>query len=207
MENAHPLERSRRSFCECLFRHILHLLVCCGFIDCSTSALIPICRLPLTLHTLGTAFLHVRIVPPDLVALAAHLLHRQQPNPTTQSIATDQWIHLIQAYARHRRLFLLRVEDAETTGNDWDEVLRNERINSTSDIHPQRSPVSDNHRPGLGRLLPVHLAQILAEMVAKNIASYDPPKQTRSVLLYWRLPEEWAEALHSWVRLLYAWFF
>lgn len=36
-------------------------------------------------------------------------------------------------------------------------------------------------------------------MVAKNQAVYEPPKQTRSVLLYWRLPEEWAEVLHQWV--------
>jgi len=37
-------------------------------------------------------------------------------------------------------------------------------------------------------------------MVGKNLAVYDAPKQTRSILLYWRLPEEWAEVLHEWVR-------
>jgi ESCRT-II complex subunit VPS25 len=37
-------------------------------------------------------------------------------------------------------------------------------------------------------------------MVSKNIATYEPAKQTRSVLLYWRLPEEWAEVLYQWVR-------
>ena len=37
-------------------------------------------------------------------------------------------------------------------------------------------------------------------MVAKNLAVHEPAKQTRSVLLYWRLPEEWAEVLHEWVR-------
>lgn len=36
-------------------------------------------------------------------------------------------------------------------------------------------------------------------MVANNLAVYDPPKQARSVLLYWRRPEEWADVLHSWV--------
>jgi len=36
-------------------------------------------------------------------------------------------------------------------------------------------------------------------MVAKNLAVYEPPKQTRSVLIYWRLPEEWAEVLYDWV--------
>ena len=37
-------------------------------------------------------------------------------------------------------------------------------------------------------------------MVGKNLAVYEPAKQTRSVLLYWRLPEEWAEVLYGWVR-------
>jgi len=36
-------------------------------------------------------------------------------------------------------------------------------------------------------------------MAAKDLAVYEPAKQTRSVLLYWRLPEEWAEVLHEWV--------
>ena len=31
------------------------------------------------------------------------------------------------------------------------------------------------------------------------MAVYEPAKQTRSALLYWRQPEEWAEALHAWV--------
>ncbi|KAF9459341.1 ESCRT-II complex subunit-domain-containing protein [Collybia nuda] len=125
----------------------------------------------LTTHTTTSGFIlpSIHSAPPFFT---------QQPNPTTQSIATDQWIHLIQAYARHNRLFVLRVEDAEISGNDWDEVLRNERINR--------------------KLLPMHLTQILAKMVFSNVATYDPPKQTRSVLLYWRLPDEWAEVLHSW---------
>jgi hypothetical protein len=33
------------------------------------------------------------------------------------------------SYARFRKLFTLKVEDAETSGGDWDEVLRNTRIN------------------------------------------------------------------------------
>ena len=53
---------------------------------------------------------------------------REQPNPTTQSIATEQWIRLILTYARHRRLFILRVEDAEQAESDWADILRNERI-------------------------------------------------------------------------------
>lgn len=39
-------------------------------------------------------------------------------------------------------------------------------------------------------------------MVSKNLAAYEPQKQTRSVLLHWRLPEEWAEVLHEWVHVL-----
>lgn len=37
-------------------------------------------------------------------------------------------------------------------------------------------------------------------MVRENLAVYEPSKQTRAVVLYWRLPEEWAEVLHEWVR-------
>ena len=51
-----------------------------------------------------------------------------------------------------------------------------------------------------GQLKPSHLSFIMADMVAKNLAVYEPPKQTRTVLLHWRLPEEWAEVLHEWVR-------
>jgi ESCRT-II complex subunit len=36
-------------------------------------------------------------------------------------------------------------------------------------------------------------------MVSQNVAVYEPPKQTSSLLLFWRLPEEWAEVLHGWV--------
>ncbi|KAI0698353.1 ESCRT-II complex vps25 subunit, partial [Cytidiella melzeri] len=101
-----------------------------------------------------------------------------QPNPTTQATLTAQWTRLILSYARHRQLFLLRVEDAETPGSDWDEIFRNERINR--------------------KLLASHLSTILADMVSKNLAVYEPVKQTSSVLLYWRTPDEWAEVLHSW---------
>ena len=33
----------------------------------------------------------------------------------------------------------------------------------------------------------------------ENLAIHEPPKQTRSLLVYWRLPEEWAEVLYEWV--------
>ena len=46
---------------------------------------------------------------------------------------------------------------------------------------------------------PPYLFDILATMVDKNVAAYEPAKQTRAVLVYWRLPEEWAEVLYDWV--------
>ncbi|CCM02671.1 uncharacterized protein FIBRA_04776 [Fibroporia radiculosa] len=101
-----------------------------------------------------------------------------QPNAATQATFTKHWTRLILFYARHRRLFYLRVEDAETTGGDWDEILRNSRINR--------------------RIHPPHLSFLLGELVSQHLAVYEPPKQTRTVLLYWRLPEEWAEVLHDW---------
>ncbi|KAF5386940.1 hypothetical protein D9615_001718 [Tricholomella constricta] len=113
---------------------------------------------------------------PTFYTLGAAIFH--QPNPGTQAIAIKQWTHLLLAYARHRRLFILRIEDSETTGNEWDEVLRNERVNR--------------------KLLPPYLSHILSFMVTTDVAAYEPSKQTRSVLLYWRSPDEWAEILHSW---------
>ncbi|KAF7331656.1 hypothetical protein MKEN_00045300 [Mycena kentingensis (nom. inval.)] len=102
----------------------------------------------------------------------------QQPHPETHATASEQWATLILAYARFRKLFVLRVDDAEAAEGDWIEVLRNERINR--------------------KVLPTYLSSILAAMVAKNQAAYEPVGQTRSVVLHWRTPEEWAEVLHAW---------
>jgi ESCRT-II complex subunit VPS25 len=93
---------------------------------------------------------------------------------------------------------VLKVEDAEANEGDWDEVLRNPRINrecvrGAGNLPPNRSGVR------LGRLPQSHLEYIISQMVTKNLAVYEPVKQTRSVLLYWRLPEEWAEVLYEWV--------
>ncbi|KAF5359988.1 hypothetical protein D9758_007583 [Tetrapyrgos nigripes] len=125
----------------------------------------------LSTHTTSTGYLlpSIHSAPPFFT---------QQPNPTTLAIATEHWVKLITGYARHRKLFFLRVEDAESPGNDWAEVLRNERINR--------------------RLPPTYLSYILEILVNKNLAAYEPPAQTRAVMLFWRLPEEWAEVLHEW---------
>jgi len=101
-----------------------------------------------------------------------------QPNLQTQTTQTSHWISLILSYARHKRLFILRLEDAEVSGGDWDEIFRNERIER--------------------RMQPSHLAMILATLVAQSSAVWEPANQTRAVLLYWRKPEDWAEALHNW---------
>lgn len=123
---------------------------------------------------------------------------RQQPNPNTQATVTEHWTKLILSYARHRRLFFLRLEDAEVSGGDWEEVLRNERINRMSAGELLWS--WDVYSTFTGRLQPTHLLHIMTDMVAKNLAVYEPVKQTRAVLLWWRTPDEWAEELHKWVR-------
>ncbi len=117
--------------------------------------------------------------------------YSQQPNKTTLASFTDHWIKLILAYARHRRLFFLHVEDAETSGNDWDEVLKNERINRVSAL-PVAAIARGFTLPQVV-YFPPYLEDIMGAMVAKNLAVFEPAKQTRSALLYWRLPEEWAE--------------
>ena len=53
---------------------------------------------------------------------------------------------------------------------------------------------------GTGKIIPNHLSNIMVAMTDKNLAVYEPPKQIRSILIYWRLPEEWAEVLYEWVR-------
>lgn len=90
---------------------------------------------------------------------------------------------LILVYAQHRNPFVLRVEDAETSGNDWDEVLQDERIN--------RAFSSSSLTHVLGQILPSHLSLIIAAMVEENAVAYELSKQARSVPLHWRLPEEW----------------
>ncbi|PIL24802.1 hypothetical protein GSI_12688 [Ganoderma sinense ZZ0214-1] len=102
----------------------------------------------------------------------------QQPSPSSRKIATDNWTRLILSYARHQKLFVLRTEDADIPGGEWDDVLSNPRINRKI-----RAP---------------HLAAVIAHMVATDQAVYDPPNQTSAVLLYWRTPEEWAQVLYDW---------
>ncbi|KAH9940745.1 ESCRT-II complex vps25 subunit [Epithele typhae] len=125
-----------------------------------------------TAHTTASGFLlpSIHSAPPFFT---------RQPNPATQKTATQDWERLILTYARHRNLFVLRVEDADAPeGSPWDEILRNPRINR--------------------RMRPAHLAAILADMVAAGQAIYDPPGQTHAALLCWRTPEEWAQILHDW---------
>jgi ESCRT-II complex subunit VPS25 len=97
------------------------------------------------LYTVGFLRLSIHSAPPffrsvssvDLICASQWLaeiipISSQQPNASTQSIIAEQWIRLILSYAQHQRLFILCIEDAETTGVDWDEVLWNERINSAA---------------------------------------------------------------------------
>jgi len=41
--------------------------------------------------------------------------------------------------------------------------------------------------------------QLLAALILRGEAFYEPSKQTRVVMLLWRTVDEWAEVLHSWV--------
>ena len=42
----------------------------------------------------------------------------------------------------------------------------------------------------IGKMRPPYFSDILVTMVDKNVAAYDPAKQTRAVLVYWLLPDE-----------------
>ncbi|KAF8603758.1 ESCRT-II complex vps25 subunit [Ceratobasidium sp. AG-I] len=109
---------------------------------------------------------------------AYHALFVHQPNPTTEASSFEVWSKLITSYARFKNLFILRAEDANIKDGPWSEILINPRI-------------------GRG-LTEKHLETILARLVANKMADFEPSGQTRSVIVYWRRPEEWAEALHDW---------
>lgn len=54
---------------------------------------------------------------------------RQQRNPTVIAKQTQLWTRLILSYARSRRLFTLKLEDAEQrSGTDWADIFYNPRI-------------------------------------------------------------------------------
>jgi hypothetical protein len=87
-----------------------------------------------SIHSAPPFFTSVRLASssprvPDLIAAL-----RSQVAPETIAEFTEQWIRLIMTYARHRGLFYLGVDDAEAAGNNWDEVLRNERIDRASSL-------------------------------------------------------------------------
>jgi hypothetical protein len=100
--------------------------------SCLACVLISILsRLSPPIYPFRTSLLHVSIANPlPYQPFLTLVTYSQQPNTATQAVFTEQWTRLLLAYARHRRLFTLRLEDAEVPGGEWDEVLRNPRINS-----------------------------------------------------------------------------
>ncbi|KAF8757879.1 ESCRT-II complex vps25 subunit [Rhizoctonia solani] len=100
-------------------------------------------------------------------------LYTQQPNPTTEASSFEVWSKLITSYGRFKNLFVLRAEDATIKDGSWAEIFINPRIKQT-------------------------FGMILSRLVSNKLAEFEPPNQTRSVIVYWRKPEEWAEALHDW---------
>ncbi|KAG9013261.1 hypothetical protein FRB93_000784 [Tulasnella sp. JGI-2019a] len=103
-----------------------------------------------------------------------------QKYPDVLSSSTRQWITLILAYARHQRLWTLRVEDANVKeGGDWSEIFWNPRVRR--------------------QMRTTHLDYLISTMVAEGSAIYEPPKQTQSVIVCWKKVDEWAETLFDWV--------
>ncbi|KAH7105760.1 ESCRT-II complex, vps25 subunit [Auriculariales sp. MPI-PUGE-AT-0066] len=125
--------------------------------------------------------LRKKTLPSGFTLPSIHSLHpffNQQPNPQTHAEQMGHWTRLILSYARHTRLFALRVEDAELRSDEWAPVLTNSDISRS--------------------LKASHLEAILTALVAQGKATWDPPRQTRSVMLLWRSVDEWADALFEW---------
>ena len=57
---------------------------------------------------------------------------RQQRNPQTLAEQTGHWTHLILAYARHARLYTLRIDDLERRSDEWAPVLTNPELGRES---------------------------------------------------------------------------
>jgi hypothetical protein len=64
-----------------------------------------------------------------------------------------------------------------------EEILYNERINRTSAI-TEKKTLFYIDKEIIGKMLPPYLSNILVTMVEKNVAAYEPAKQTRAVLVY-----------------------
>ncbi|CAE7224398.1 unnamed protein product [Rhizoctonia solani] len=123
-------------------------------------------------------------------------IESQQPNPTTEASSFDVWSKLITSYGRFKNLFILRAEDASIKDGQWAEILINPRIKRKM---PSICRVFTHSSPGRsGGLTEKHLESILSRLVSNKLAEFEPPNQTKSVIVYWRKPEEWAEALHDW---------
>jgi hypothetical protein len=89
-------------------------------------------RLRIAIDPRLSAFLYVRSPQLPFHSHSHIPIVRLQPNPETRALQEQYWRRLILAYARHRRLFTLAADDAESLTSEWREVLRNERIDRQS---------------------------------------------------------------------------
>jgi len=103
----------------------------------------------------------------------------KQHNPSVLADATRQWTTLILSYAKFRRLWMLRLEDAQQKEGEWSEVFWNPRIR-------RQMPAA-------------YLDYIIRTMINDQRAYYEPTRQTNSVIVCWNTTEEWAEILFDWV--------
>ena len=96
----------------------------------------------MTWRRIWPSILHVSMITKSSLVDAHPLFpttSRQQPNPNSRKIATDNWTRLLLSYARHRKLFVLRAEDADVPNSEWEEVLSNPRISRGSTVICVRS--------------------------------------------------------------------
>lgn len=64
---------------------------------------------------------------------------RQQRNAGVIATQTQHWTRLILSFAKHRRIFYLKLDDAEQpTGSEWSDVFYNPRIKRAFVVLPER---------------------------------------------------------------------
>jgi len=110
-----------------------------------------------------------------------------QPNLTTRASQLQSWSSLIQTYCRHSSLFTLSLIDAVQTP-----LFKNERLNKRLSLRDAKAVLDWMSSDDGGKR---------AEPLGESGRGKGAPAggEGGTYWIYWRRPEEWAEAVEAWV--------
>jgi len=108
-----------------------------------------------------------------------------QPNLVTLSRQLSLWSSLIQSYCAHNRIFRISLTQVASTP-----LFQNATLNRRLDILSVRRVID---------YMVTAEGDRRAEWVLAGRKSRDANENKSSAWVYWRRPEEWADAIHAWV--------